>query len=202
MRGFTLIEMLVALAVFALLAVAGAALLGATLEGRETAAAAAGRLAELQQARAILRDDISQMRARAMRDADGDRRPWRFLGNVRPVAGEPLMAFTRGGWSNPGRAEARSDLVYVEYRLEEGRLVRHLLPRPDPTRETPESRRVLLDGLSDLQLSYLVQGAWRERWLLSVDGGAGALPTAVALEADIAGLGRLRQLFLAPGDQT
>lgn len=199
MRGFTLVEMLIALAVFALLAVAGAGLLGATLDGRKAAAAAVERLAELQRARMLLRDDIGQLRARRMRDVDGDRRPWQFLGNARPVAGEPLMAFLRGGWTNPGMAEARSGLVYVEYRLEDGRLVRRLLPRPDPTRETPESRQVLLDGLTDLRLSFLVQGAWRDRWLVSADTDSGALPAAVALEADVAGLGRLRQLFLAPG---
>jgi len=199
MKGFTLVEMLMALAVFALIAVAGAALLDATLDGRQAAAATTGRLAELQRARAILRDDLGQLRARTIRDADGDRRPWQFLGNTRPVAGEPLLAFIRGGWSNPGMAEARSSLAYVEYRLEEGRLERRLLPRPDPTRETPESRMVLLEGVSELRLSYLGQGDWRERWQVPVDSRTEGLPAAIAIEADIAGLGRLRQLFLAPG---
>jgi len=134
-----------------------------------------------------------------IRDADGDRRPWQFLGNTRPVAGEPLLAFIRGGWSNPGMAEARSSLAYVEYRLEEGRLERRLLPRPDPTRETPESRMVLLEGVSELRLSYLGQGDGRERWQVPVDSRTEGVAAAIAIEADIAGLGRLRQLFLAPG---
>jgi len=197
-HGFTLIEILLALAIFAVLAAAGIGLLRASLDSREAAETATGRIAALQRAHAILREDLTALRLRASRGRDGTRRPWRFLGNARPTPGEPLMAFLRGGWSNPGMGAPRSELVYIEYDLEDGALVRSLVPRPDPTSKTPETRQVLLDGLGEVRLSYFVQEAWREGWRVPADRG-GDPPAAVALEMEIDGIGRMRQLFLATG---
>jgi len=196
--GFTLIEILLALAVLSMLAIAGLGLLLSALDSREAAATANDRLTQLQHARSILREDIAQLRLRPARDGDGFVRPWQFLGNPRPAAGEPLMAFLRGGWRNPRMAEPRSELVYVEYRFEGDHLLRSVVPRPDPTRATPSVEQRLLDGVGDLKLSYLSNGGWRPGWRVPADQ-AGQLPDAIALEAELTGFGRLRQIFLAPG---
>jgi len=193
--GFTLIEILMALAVFALLAAAGIALMRTGLDSRAAVAHSTDRVAQLQRARAILRSDFAQLRLRAGRNEGGLRRDWKFLGNARPTSGEPLLAFTRGGWTNPAMAEPRSELAYVELRLEEERLVRRLLLRPDPTRATPAGEEILFDGVKRLRVSYFLRGAWRDEWRVPA-AESGTLPEAVAIELDLTGIGRVHQVFL------
>lgn len=198
-QGFTLIEMLVALAIFGVIAAASAALLGGAVAGREAVARADGRLDELALARAILKADLAQIAPGRGRIGSGEARPWSFLGRDPGGAGdEPVLAFVRRGWSNPGAAEARGELLAVEYRLEDDRLERIARHRPDAVADTPVSRRVLLAGVESARLRFLgPDGQWRPEWRVPAHGGAP--PRAVELAVELGGLGKVRQVFRAGG---
>lgn len=199
-RGFTLIEMLAALMIFGLIAAAMALSLSGALKSREAVAALSDRGADLEVARAVMRADFAQIAPRPSRNAFGATRPFRFEGRESAVADAPLLAFTRAGWSNPGAEEARGGLVYVEYRLQDGDLVRRVRPRPDAAADSAVFERVLFQGAGAVTLRYFDGVAWQPEWLLPARA-SGKTPRAVAISMDADGIGRIEQLFLTGGEE-
>lgn len=195
--GFTLVEMLVALFVFSLLAGAGAGLIGFSLNSKDALGAASNEIQNIQVARATMKADLGQIALRPVRDAYGGRGPFAFEGG-RPLTQVPLLAFVRGGRENPMGSEVRSSLQYVEYTLEGGVLVRRARAHLDATPDTPIHSRPLLDDIEEISVSFFSGGVWSDRWRAQRTGGV-VLPDAIALDAEITGLGRVRQVFLTPG---
>jgi general secretion pathway protein J len=146
----------------------------------------------------MLKADLAQPVMRTVRDAYGDNRLPAFSGGVTRQGDGTLMSFVRGGWVNPGQAEARSSLQFVQYVLEDERLIRRSRSRLDATVNTPEEERVLLSGISNLEIRFYQGGQWTERYGTGRTGQAG-LPEAVALDMDVDGFGHLTQLFLVRG---
>lgn len=113
--GFTLVEMLVALTIFALLAAAGVGMLRSSVD---TQSAVDRRLAEVGvvgRLHALLASDLGQAVLRPTRGPGGERPA--FIGE------SARMQLVRAGWDNPD-GEARSSLQRVEWRLEQGGLAR------------------------------------------------------------------------------
>ncbi|MDA1074456.1 MAG: prepilin-type N-terminal cleavage/methylation domain-containing protein, partial [Proteobacteria bacterium] len=71
-RGFTLLEMLVVLGVFAVVGVISAQLVQSTLSNHETMNERGARLAEIQRAMMVMSRDILQLSDRGVRDILGD----------------------------------------------------------------------------------------------------------------------------------
>jgi general secretion pathway protein J len=113
--GFTLVEMLVALAIFALLAAAGVGLLRSSVDTQGAVERRLYELGSLGRVHALLSSDISQI----------VNRPTRAGGGTRPAfIGMPdRMEFVRGGWANLD-GEKRSDLQRVLWRFDKGGLIR------------------------------------------------------------------------------
>lgn len=198
--GFTLVEMLVGLVVFALLGLAATGVLAWAADNRGTVATHSERLTQLQRARALLQADLGQATARRVRAPDGTQSPDAFIGATHRGGASargpgPLLAFVRRGWSNPDGAP-RASLQYVEYRLLDGRLERATRPMLDGA--TAGEAQVLLDGIVDASVGYHHHGAWDHGW----PGGATTLPAAVRLTVELHDLGPLEQLFLVTGDPT
>lgn len=194
--GFTLVEMLVALAIFAVISAAGVSVLNFALTQSGPVAAATKRLEELQIARVVMRNDFGQIAARSVRGRFGERLPGGLQGGVIPGS-DALLAFVRRGWENPGGLEPRSSLQYVAYVFEEGELRRVSRPMLDPTPETPEETVTLLSGVRSLRVTFYSNGLWVERWIPASQGGF--LPEIIAIDAEVEGYGPLRQLFITPG---
>ncbi len=195
--GFTLVEMLVALLAFSLLAAAASALIGASLRGQSALTVASNEIRDLQLARSIMKGDFAQITLRPVRGVYGGHGQFAFVGG-KPVGQGPLLAFVRGGWDNPMGAEPRSSLQYVEYEVDKDTLIRRVRARLDPTSDTPVSSMALLKGVEELSVSFLSGGVWSDQWRSQREGNM-VLPDAVAVDAEIVGLGRVRQVFLAPG---
>ena len=184
-NGFTLVEMLIALAIFGMLTAAGVALLGVTARTQETADRLLAELGELQRTGALLTADLAHAAPRLYRDRDG--RPQRaFAGGGGDAPA--LLAFVRRGWDD-GEG---SGLRRVGYRLRDGRLERLSYARVDGGGEAVAMP--LLEGVRTLRLRYRDdEGAWRERWDPS---DPARLPEAVELVTDSETHGLVRQLFL------
>ena len=138
LRGFTLLEMLVALAIFGLLAVMSYGGLASVLEQQFRTEAEAERLAALQKAYLIMQRDIEQVVARPVRDGFGDEQP--------PLAGDQALEFTRGGWSNPlGRP--RSNLQRVAYAWDDRQLRRYVWQVLDRAQDSQPLGQLLLENV-------------------------------------------------------
>lgn len=190
-RGFTLLEVLVALAVFGMLSLSAVLVLAHAVDQQDAVRTHLDRLAELQVAHGLLQADLSQAAKRRTRRADGGADRHAF--NASPHDPRwPLLAFVRHGWSNPEGAP-RASLQYVEYRIADGRLERSARSDLDGARSgTPQ---VLLTGVRSASILFHVQGRWNDGWI----GGLDALPDALALELELERIGRVRQVFLLPG---
>lgn len=189
--GFSLIEMLVALVVFALISSAGVAVMAYAADNQGVLRERMDRIGEFQRARALLKADLSQAAARRTRDATGAVAVQAFTGAA--DAGEGILfALTRRGWSNPEHAP-RASLQYVEYRLRDGRLERGARRSLDGA--VLGEPQVLLRGVRAAQAHYRFRGEWQDGW----PGGVSEVPEALRLQLDIDGIGRVQQLFLMPG---
>lgn len=186
--GFTLVEVLVSLLIFALIAAAGAALLAVAADNRMAVRASSERTADLQRMRALLQADLSQASGRRTRDDRGGRALAAMT--TGQDADGALLRLARSGWSNPGEGP-RASMQTVEYRLVDGRLERRFRPRVDGALwETPQ---VLYRGVREARLVFMDDGAERPNWIGGVDD---PLPDAVRLDLTLDGYGPVTQLFL------
>jgi len=196
--GFTLVEMLVALFIFAIISAAGVSIVTYGIDAKAATREATNRLRDVQIARALLKADLAQPVQRPVRDAYGDNRLPAFSGGITRQGDGTLMSFVRGGWANPGQVEARSTLQFVQYAVVDGKFIRRSRLRLDATANTPDDERVLLSGVSNVEVRFYSGGQWADRHGTGRKGEAG-LPDAVALDMDVAGFGHLTQLFLVRG---
>lgn len=174
--GFTLVELLVALFIFGLLAAGGTALLASGIEASNSARAAMDRTGALARSRSLLMADLSQTADRPWRDSDGTRQP------AFQISADRLV-LVRRGWRNEA-GSSRASLQRVEWRISDGRLERRAAPMLDGAAWGAPA--VALEGVRGGQFSAL-----------GPDGAApdgAAMPPAVALTLDLPG-GPVRQLF-------
>ena len=188
-RGFTLVELLVSLFIFALLSAAGVALLSFSVRAQEVAEIELGKIADLRRAGALLSGDLAQAAARPWRDENGESRP-AFSGAGGDREG-PILAFVRRGAENL-EAVPRPSAQRVEYRLAAGRLERRSWTMIDGA--PPRAESAMLTGVRRIRLRYRDRsGEWRDRW----DPTALTdLPKAVEMVVDTGEAGATRLLFL------
>jgi general secretion pathway protein J len=184
-NGFTLVEMLIALAIFGMLTAAGVTLLSVTARTQETSDRLLAELGEVRRTSALLTADLAQAAPRLHRDRDG--RPQRaFAGG----AGDApmLMMFVRRGWNAGGTGA----LQRVGYRLRGARLERLSYARVDGGGDPVVVP--LIDGVRTVRLRYRDdEGAWRTDWDSS---DPIRLPRAIELVTSSDSHGLVRQLFL------
>ncbi|MDX9739848.1 MAG: type II secretion system minor pseudopilin GspJ [Gammaproteobacteria bacterium] len=194
--GFTLLELLIALAIFAIMSVVAYGGLRTVLEARDRAAASADRLAELQLAFTIIGRDFEQAIDRPIRDEFGDREP-AMQGT------EDGLELTRGGWRNPAGLQ-RSELQRVAYSLEGEELLRQTWQVLDRTQGSEPRSTALLAGVEELSLRYLdANREWRDFWPTgpaTMPGAEGALPIGIEISITTERWGRVTRLFrVVPG---
>ncbi len=169
-QGFTLIEMMIALLIFGLLAAAGASLLSFAVRAQAVSGKKLDDIAGIERLDAALTADLAQAMPRPTRDQTGTPRP-AFEGGD----GFPLLRLVRGGWENLDNAP-RAGLQKVEYRLDKGIIQRVAWPMLDGSDPLPAVD--MLSGVTAVRLRYRLAGAWTDSWNPK---SAMAIPDAVEL---------------------
>ncbi len=194
-RGFTLIEVLVAMAVFAVLAAFSYGTLSQTLLSAEILNERMDRLQALQRTMRMLNDDLQQLAPRAVRDELGD--------NFRPALDTGFQSgfaleLTRGGWNNP-IVLPRSTLQRVGYRIEEEELTRYHWYSLDRTLNNEPASLLLLDGVEGIEFRFLMgEDDFSDQWPLPDRPQELSLrerPRAVEVTLLLADEGEIRRLI-------
>lgn len=190
MRGFTLLELLVAMAIFAIISVLALGGLNAVVTQQTIAKDQLLRLAGLQRALRLITDDFAQLNPRFVRQILGEATDPPL---VTDQLGENIVRLSRSGWRNPVPV-ARGTLQRVQYRIEDEELIRdHWLVMDYPLGAEPRSE-VLLENVTEIEIEYLdANDQWSTQWPPSRQGLETTFiyPRAVRINLDLADWGEI-----------
>ena len=189
-RGFSLIEILVALVVFAAMAAITWGALGQVVRTRAALATQQDRFAAIVRAVGDLDRDLRQAVSRPVRGTYGEVLP-ALLGTA------DRIELSRIGFADP-RAEQRSNIERIGYEVADGTLRRErwrVLDRAANSRPDP---RDLLDRVRILQLRYLAtDGRWLDAWPPR-EVRREQLPRAIEWRLALDDFGELRRVIVLP----
>ena len=198
-RGFTLLELLVAIFIAAIMFAIGYGVIMQSLRARGAIRRDQRQLVRLQSALRIMEQDFVQLAPRPIRTPNGlGWQPALMSGG----SGGPLAEFTRGGWSNPLGLQ-RPELERVAYVLHHGTLIREHWNVLDPTLSDRPVERDLLRHLRGVTLRYLdLNRQWVRQWPPPVAGAESTLdsyyrmrPLAVEATLRTRQWGRIVRIF-------
>ncbi|MDQ1362867.1 MAG: ral secretion pathway protein [Pseudomonadota bacterium] len=199
-RGFTLVELLIALLIFGMLAMLAYGGLDSVMKSRDRTEAELNRLRQLQITFSQMQRDIEQLAARDGHDALGGKL-------LRLSAGQTsdtglLLQYTRTGWRNPAQ-QTRSHLQRVAWRLDDGKLFRMTWPYVDRAFDDQATSTQLIDHIREVKLRFLDnRNAWHNLWPLPdalADGKTVPQPAAIEITVVMDDWGEIMRLFKVPG---
>jgi general secretion pathway protein J len=196
-RGFTLIEILVAMAIFTLIGLASTGVLNSVINSDQLSSERFAKLEELQRAMLTIERDILQIVPRALR-----------------VNGEPVSAvisggedvlnsdadglgFVRAGWHNPQMLLPRSTLQAIGYRLQEEQLQRLYGNYVDNVIGYEPKIKILLSDIEDFRVSFLTEVEQLEKpeeWEESYSNAN--IPIAISITLVSKTFGEIRREFI------
>lgn len=150
-KGFTLIEILVALSVFAVMSVLTYGGMNRVLDYYEQVQVKTNELQQLQMVFSTIKNDLEQSVDRPIRDNLGSKRPG-FFSNPND---DIRLAITTNLGSPFQLKPSQSSLQRIEYRLEENNLIRDVWPVLDRAHNTEPISQVLLQGIEGIEFTFI-----------------------------------------------
>lgn len=196
--GFTLLEVLIAVTLTALIGVGVSQLLSSVIDAKNGIDRVSEEFTRMQRTVVILERDLAQIVFRPVRDPYGEPVPAVTSRN------DPLaIELTRTGWRNPLQA-ARSDLQRVAYEVVDETLVRYYWDVLDRAQDTIPREQELLEDVIELRWRFLNHDReWSDDWpsdtqmqsMTPESAGQLPLPLAVEFEINHQRFGRIRRLI-------
>lgn len=177
-KGFTLLEIMVALVIFSLLSLMGHQILQGVMRNNEIVRQHADRLGGTVRLFALLEQDLSQASIPSVSTLSGKKEG----GFTATTATDKVFHLTRRNWLNPTQA-ARSSLQEVAWHFVNGRLTRTNLSENRITAS--------FDGILSVRLRFLSNNVWKTQWENTVE-----LPQAIEITLDVIALGEVQRVFL------
>lgn len=188
--GFTLLELMIAMAILAVMSVFAYRGLNQVVDGAHQREQSEQALRKLQLFYTLLERDLLFANPRPARDKRGD--PIEIFAG--PQSNSQLMEFTSRGATNIERLG--SGFRRIGYRLEQGAVIRQQWPVLDPGPGVEPLERDLLDHVQQVSLRfYADQLGWVDHWPLAAAPGTHPLPRAVELRLQISPIGEIRRIF-------
>jgi len=196
--GFTLLELLVAMFIAAIIFAMGYGAINQAVKNRTELQEQQAKLLELQNAMRVLEQDFVQLAPRPIRQPVGSDYYPALMSN--PTSPQPFVALTRAGWTNPAGMQ-RPALQRVAYYFEKGTLRREYWTVLDPTQSSQAVRRDIMTHLKAVALRFYSQGqTWGDHWPLSQrPADYTSRPVAVEITLDTEDWGRIVRVIELPG---
>jgi general secretion pathway protein J len=190
-QGFTLMEILLALFIFAIVMTMIAGGFNVAMKAEQQVAKASKELKTIQLAETIITRDLEQVIKRPVLDENGDLKP----AFIFSVFDGNLLEFTRAGNVNPMSSAKRSTLLRVAYSLTDGNLVRKTWRVLDRALDSVPDERVLLQNVEALQLQTLN----KDNEFYELSDTLITIPRLLQLTISIAGQGNITRIIKLPG---
>ena len=194
-RGFTLLEVMVALGILAFVIIATHQILETTTRAKDASDEKIAELNGLQTTFRLMDQDFSQMTKRAVRNESGDvQEQYLLAGRYVLESQYDGIAFVRDGWVNPINLLPRSELQAVGYRVIDDNLERVYRVYVDQLDNMEPRVQRVLENIEELKFEFLDdKNEWQEQWEIK------ALPKAVAVTLQQIKAEPIRRVFLVPG---
>jgi general secretion pathway protein J len=201
-RGFTLVEIMIAVLISAILAVMAFEAMQQALNNRERVRAAEQRVRAVQNAMRTFVQDFSQLAPRPVREPLGGEFQPAVLARTTTAT---EVSLTRGGWMNPAGL-SRSTLQRVRYALRDGKLYRDYWMVLDAQLEPQPQSKELLAGVKAFRVRFMNNAhSWQEGWPPPALASAPDerwmrwRPIAVEVTLELDDWGKLTRLIEVPG---
>lgn len=211
--GFTLIELVVAIAIFSVMGVMAWAGMMSMVQQQEMTEERMDQFRDVQQGMTLLVRDLEHIRPRPVRGAShGDMQQAVSGGDFLDIP----LEFTRGGVRNP-MDQQRPDMQRVGYVLQGDQLVRYRWPVLDRAPGTEPMSMPVIEDVEAMTISFLdLQGEWHEQWPPTGRGRGGsdlgtggqggrgspegpyAMPLGIEVRLEIDGIGEVRRIVDVP----
>ncbi len=188
-QGFTLIEMVIAVAIFAVMMVIAFPGLTHIAKVGDQVGQSNRRLSELQFALTYLNRDWTQVSSRKILDQYGDEKPHIMIE-------DNVISFTHSGWSNLLQ-QKRSELQRVQYFVKENQLIRQYWVSLDQAPAEEPVSTVLIDGVESFAI-YFIDSAEQpiEQWPSAVQDQLRVdMPLALKVEIDVTQFGQVHRIM-------
>jgi general secretion pathway protein J len=204
-RGFTLLELLVAMFIAAVMFAIGYGVINQAAQNNSALTDQQAKLKELQTAMRVLEQDVVQLAPRPVRQPLGEGWMPALMGQADPNT-QPILQLTRGGWNNPNGVQ-RPGLQRVAYFLEKNTLRREYWTVLDPTLQNTTQKRDLLTHVKAVTFRFMDVGhQWQTQWPPTTVAGAlgqeSALrmrPIAIEITLDTEDWGKLVRIIEVAG---
>ena len=150
--GFTLVEVLISLFIFALISAGTMGAMVQTFAAKDRLNLASEELADIAAFRSIVRADMNALTLRPMRDGVGGTENF-LVATQNPAENSAILTFSRLGRSNFTGAP-RGQVERVRYLFRDGQFIRETLLHENPAQRDGWTGRVILDGLEDVDVTY------------------------------------------------
>lgn len=190
-RGLTLVELILAIGIFALMAAMAYGGLGSVISQQEQISEHQDDLRAIQQTYSWMQRDLTQIVNRPVNDG--------FGGQLDAVEGgnNKWLAFTRTGHINPA-GQLRSNLLRVEYLIDDKQLIRRHWPTLDNGAGIKAIDTVLLQDATDYEVRFIDrEGNTNTTWppLTVAESGPADIPRAIEIRLTDSVMGEIRWLF-------
>ncbi|QRG82715.1 type II secretion system minor pseudopilin GspJ [Vibrio diabolicus] len=193
-KGFTLIEVLVSIAIFASLSVAAYQVVSQVQRSNALSQERTQRLNEIQRAMVMMDNDFRQMAMRQTR-TNGEEPASRlvFWSDYLLDSDTKGLMFARLGWHNPQQQFPRGEVTKVGYRLKEETLQRVWWRYPDTPVGQQGTVTPLLTQVESFDMRFYDGKQWKKEWAEEK-----ALPKAVSVVLTLKDYGEITRTYLTP----
>lgn len=195
-KGFTLLELLVALSIMALIAVMAYGGLRTVLKTMQHVEHQANRMRQLQTALLFIVRDVQGFTQRSIRDEFGDRQQSLHSATHGSIVVEFTHAVRRDylGYVS-------SNLQRVAYGMQGDELLRWSWPVLDRAQDSTPDKVIILEGVDRFELRYLdAHKDWHLQWppLHDQQKQIDQIPIAIEITVEFKEMGKFRRLVMLP----